>query len=276
MPHDGRAVQAEGFSPAMIDRFFRPFLGGIFFDRGLSVTSRLFTFVMRVLATGLNCLPAAGIGAVPKQLAAPLYRTRSIKVNSPVAAVSPETETGPACVTLADEARNRIVARKGVVIATDGPAASRLLAGTGIDLDADGSPGVGTACVYFSATKAPRTEPILYLDGDGGRLVNNCCFPSTVAPSYAPPGRTLVSASTIGTHDELSDEELAEVRRITHSMTHLASRMQSSCVLLCVLCGPTVCIPHAVYRVCVVQQCRPDGGVSRCSVAHGGVVHSDD
>ncbi len=67
-----RQAQDEGFSEAMIDRFFRPFLGGIFFDVGLSVTSRLFQFVMRMLATGSNCLPAAGIGAVADQLAARL------------------------------------------------------------------------------------------------------------------------------------------------------------------------------------------------------------
>lgn len=45
-------AQAEGFSEAIIDRFFRPFLGGIFFDRGLGTTSRLLKFVMRMLATG--------------------------------------------------------------------------------------------------------------------------------------------------------------------------------------------------------------------------------
>ena len=65
-------VQAEGFSDAIIDRFFRPFLGGIFFDRGLNATSRLFEFVMRCLATGQNCLPARGIGSVAEQLAAAL------------------------------------------------------------------------------------------------------------------------------------------------------------------------------------------------------------
>jgi hypothetical protein len=64
--------QAEGFSEAIISRFFTPFLGGIFFDRSLSVSSRLFEFVMRMLATGSNCLPAAGIGAVATQLAAKL------------------------------------------------------------------------------------------------------------------------------------------------------------------------------------------------------------
>jgi hypothetical protein len=50
-------------------------------------------------------------------------------------------------------------------------------------------PGVGTACVYFKAPRAPRSEPILYLNGTEAGLVNNCCFPSTVAPSYAPPGQ---------------------------------------------------------------------------------------
>ena len=62
-------MQEEGFSQDMIDRFFRPFLGGIFFDTDLNVTSRLLQFVMRMLATGQNCLPAQGIGAVSQQLA---------------------------------------------------------------------------------------------------------------------------------------------------------------------------------------------------------------
>lgn len=56
----------------MISRFFRPFLGGIFFDNDLKVTSRLFEFVMRMLALGRNSLPAEGIGAVSDQLAARL------------------------------------------------------------------------------------------------------------------------------------------------------------------------------------------------------------
>lgn len=42
----------------MVDRFFRPFLGGIFFDNALGTSSRLTSFVMRMLATGSNCLPA--------------------------------------------------------------------------------------------------------------------------------------------------------------------------------------------------------------------------
>ena len=39
------------------------------------------------------------------------------------------------------------------------------------------------------ARRPPRDENILYLAGERGRLVNNACFPSTIAPSYAPPGQ---------------------------------------------------------------------------------------
>lgn len=65
-------VQAEGFSDAMIKLFFRPFMGGIFFNRELTTSSRLLTFVLRTLALGSNSLPEKGIGAVPEQMAARL------------------------------------------------------------------------------------------------------------------------------------------------------------------------------------------------------------
>jgi hypothetical protein len=48
---------------------------------------------------------------------------------------------------------------------------------------------VGTCNLYFKAPAAPFPDNILYLNGTGQGLVNNCCFPSTVAPSYAPPGQ---------------------------------------------------------------------------------------
>ncbi len=67
---------------------------------------------------------------------------------------------------------------------------------------------MGTACLYFRAPQAPRDENILYLNGRPSGIVNNCCFPSTVAPSYAPAGQALVSASVLGTHDGMSDEQL--------------------------------------------------------------------
>ena len=71
---------------------------------------------------------------------------------------------------------------------------------------------VGTTCLYFAIDGAPPLPtPILYLDGskkpEGGALVNNCCFPSAVSPSYAPRGKSLASVSVVGVPD-LDDAEL--------------------------------------------------------------------
>lgn len=38
-------------------------------------------------------------------------------------------------------------------------------------------------------SKTPPHGNVLYLNGEGSGLVNNACFPSAVAPSYAPPGQ---------------------------------------------------------------------------------------
>ena len=70
--HALEALRAEGFSEAMIDRFFRPFLGGAFLERELSTSSRMFEFVYRMFAQGPATLPARGMGAIPEQLAADL------------------------------------------------------------------------------------------------------------------------------------------------------------------------------------------------------------
>jgi len=182
-------LQGLGFSDAMVDRFFRPFLGGIFFNRQLTVTSRLFMFVMRMLALGANCLPAAGIGAVAQQLAQGLPAD-AIRTGAPVASVVDGT------VTLKDG--SAVTAAKGVVVAVEGPEAARLLGEKLGAAPSKSGPGVGTVCLYFAAPKASSTEPILFLNGDGKGLVNNCVWLSNVAASYAPPGQALMSVSILG------------------------------------------------------------------------------
>lgn len=193
-------LQRFGFSAAMIERFFRPFLGGIFFNRELTVTSRLFMFVMRMLAIGSNCLPAAGIGAVATQLAERLPPA-AVRCGAPVASISHRT------VTLLDG--STVTASKGVVVAVEGPEAARLLGDKLGAAPSKPGPGVGTVCLYFAAPKATTTEPILFLNGDGPGLVNNCVWLSNVASTYAPPGQALLSVSVLGI-PEMSDDALVE------------------------------------------------------------------
>ena len=54
--------------------------------------------------------------------------------------------------------------------------------------------GVSRRCMPWvqcpcSAPRPPREENVLYLNGESSGLVNNACFPSTVAPSYASAGQ---------------------------------------------------------------------------------------
>eukprot|EP00899_Mesostigma_viride_P010315 jgi/Mesvir1/19285/Mv10360-RA.1 len=205
-------LQEIGFSDSMVERFFRPFLGGIFFDRKLRTTSRLFHFVIRMLATGDNCLPAQGIGAITQQIKGRLDAKR-VYLNTPAVTITGTETNGPATVTTRDG--TKFIARKGVIVAVESPVAKKLLGSrlppkSGITADP-----VGTVCMYFAAKQVPSTEPILYLNGEGDDdgLINNLCFPSTVSPAYAPQGQHLVSLSLIGNFTDLSDTQLeAKVR----------------------------------------------------------------
>jgi phytoene dehydrogenase-like protein len=189
------ALQEAGFSAAMIDSFFRPFLGGIFLDRELQTSSRMLRFVFRMFSTGLAALPAAGMQAIPKQLAAAIP-AESIRLNTRVVGV---TEDG---VSLADGSR---LEARSIVVATELSAAARLLG------DPAPAAGCGTTCLYFSTERPPVTHPILVLNGDGRGPINSLCVPTAVAPTYGPGGRSLVSISVIGTRPD-ADILLAEVR----------------------------------------------------------------
>ncbi len=65
------ALHSYGFSPAMRDRFLRPFLGGVFLDQSLSIPCRHFEFVWAAFSRGAIALPQRGMGAVAAQLAHP-------------------------------------------------------------------------------------------------------------------------------------------------------------------------------------------------------------
>ncbi len=169
-----------GFSETMIDQFFRPFLGGVLLDRSLGASSRAFEVYFRRFSRGDAAVPAAGMQAVPEQLADALA-PGTVRLSATVEAVSRHE------IWVGGES----VACRAVVVATDAAAAGRLL---GLDVP----PSKGTVQIAWAAEHAPTAEPVLMLDGDGVGPVNNVQVMSAVAPSYAPPGRALVTASVLG------------------------------------------------------------------------------
>ncbi len=178
-------LRQRGFSPTVVEQFFRPFLGGVFLDHELATSSRLFEFVFGMFASGDAALPAAGMQALPQQIASRLpagVLRLGIRV----------TSAGKGSVELASGERLRA---DRIVIATEAPAAALLT----------GSPSYGgsnrVACVYFAADRPPLEEPILLLNGEGRGPVNNVCVPSQVAPSYAPRGQSLISVTALRWND---------------------------------------------------------------------------
>jgi len=185
------ALHAEGFSERIIEQFFRPFLAGVLLDRGLRGSSRALNFLFRMFAEGDAALPAEGMGAIPAQLVARLA-PESLRKRTRVSHLD-----GSGVTT---EAGERIDA-SAVVVATEARAAAKLIPGLAVP---ESNPA---CCLQFDAPRAPAVGDYLALDGDGEGPVNELCVPSRVAPSYAPPGRALVSASVLAPI-ERDDERL--------------------------------------------------------------------
>ncbi len=177
-----RRLAEAGFSTDMIEGFFRPFLGGVFLDRDLETSSRMFDFVFRMFATGHTALPAEGMGALATQIVSRLEPS-TVRLNTAV------TRLCDGGIETADG--QRLTAR-AVVLATDFSTTARL---TGCSED---QAWHGTTCLYYAAERSPIPEPILILNGDGAGPVNSVAVLNEVAPTYAPPGKSLISVTVVG------------------------------------------------------------------------------
>lgn len=170
-----------GFSSKIIERFFRPFLGGIFLEDKLETSSRKFEFVLRMFSTGQAALPAAGMQAIPASMARRL-KGGVLRMNSKVEAIDPggvQLDSG-----------ERVSCHR-VVIATDLATRLRLLR------EPPTASAAAVTCLYYSAPSSPVKGPWLVLNGDGAGPINNLCVPTEVHPTYAPSGTSLVSVTVI-------------------------------------------------------------------------------
>jgi hypothetical protein len=143
------ALADAGFSDTIIERFFRPLVGGIQLDPDLTDSRRMFDIIFRMLADGDSAVPAAGMQAIPQQLADRLP-PGTIHLDSPV------TATTATSITV----RGEHIAAAAVVVATEGPIAAALL-----DLAPVESKSVGA--VYFAAPEPPVADKLVVLDGSG-------------------------------------------------------------------------------------------------------------
>lgn len=202
---DDISTEAElkriGFGTGFIERFARPFWGGIMLDPALTTSARLFRFTTKMFLQGHAALPAAGIRAMPAQLLVRLPHG-AVHLNRSVQEIVIEDGIATG-VRVADEQ----LSAAAVVIATDPPAARRL---TGLTAFPSEDDGAGSTTVYLAGSREPPTGARLVLDGTGSLAVNHLAPLSAVAPSYAPPGQHLVAAVVLGEAQAVPDDLLGE------------------------------------------------------------------
>jgi len=171
-----------GFSRAMIDKFFKPFMTGICLDPQIRVTSRFLLFVLRMFAQGDAAIPALGMGEIPRQLAASIPKEH-ILCNTRVRTLEGKN------ILLEDYTT---ITARAVIVATSGPEAGRLLQKPFT------SQSCSELCFYYSTDRPPVKEPFLILNGQGDGVINSVNFPSMVAKEYAPEGKVLISVVVPG------------------------------------------------------------------------------
>ncbi len=197
-------LAAAGVRGPLLDRVLRPFLSGVLGEAELTTSAAYVRLVWRAFALGTIAVPAAGMGALPAQLAAGLP-DGVLRLGRRVDAV----RSGAVRVD-GDE-----LASRAVLVATDPLTAADLLPGVA-------APRMyALTTLYHVAPAPPAASPTLHLDGTGGPLANTVVL-TEAAPGYSPDGdrRALVSSSFLGTADRLSQpEERRELARINGGET---------------------------------------------------------
>jgi len=175
------------------ERVLAPFLAGVLFDDTGTTSRRFVELLLRSFVRGTPSVPAAGMGAIPRQLATGV----DVRLHTPVRAVAPTSATTDDGITWTARA---------VVVATEAPAAARLLPRLDV-------PAMRSGTTWWHLADAPGValhhgRPILLVDPDRRGPVVNTVVVSNAAPSYGHGGRALVASTALGT-----DVDEADVRR---------------------------------------------------------------
>ncbi len=192
--HD--ALRAAGFSSNMIERFFRPLVGGIQLDPSLSASRRMFDVIFKALGSGSAGVPARGMQQISHQLRLQIPHD-AVTLSTPVAAVHTDG------VTTVHGAKVRA---QSVVIATDGPSASTLAGIAPVE-------SRSVSCIYFAAPNAPFDHKYIVLNGTGVGPALNIAVMSNVSPHYAPAGAHLIAAAVPQSLDDSLETQVRQQLR---------------------------------------------------------------
>lgn len=193
--------QEYGFDQELIRSFFQPFYSGIFLEKELRTSRRMFDFVFKMFAEGSVAVPNAGMEAIPRQLAGNLpgdaiqtnCRVERIEGNKAIASDGSSFEG------------------KAILLATEATGLIRDYASKSKEAYKS------TAHLHFTALDSPIRKPLIALNTLPDGLVNSVVVMSQVAPGYAPEGQHLISVSIVGKTEAkgaaLAGQVKAELKR---------------------------------------------------------------
>jgi phytoene dehydrogenase-like protein len=179
-------LRRHGLEGAVLERFLRPFFAGVFLDNDLGTDASVLRSDIRNFALGRALLPAEGMGEIPRQMASRLPSERQ-RYGSRVESL---VRQGVRVVAVVLESGEKIGC-DALVIATEEPATRRLL-GMG-----EGRTWQSVSTFYFTGEKPLYEGGYLVLPAGRDRLVRHFCDLTNVAPSYAPAGRRLLTATVL-------------------------------------------------------------------------------
>jgi hypothetical protein len=180
-----------GFSERMITVFFKPFLGGIFLEKELTTSSRMFNFVFKMFGEGEALLPEDGIQAIPNQLAKDL-KANELFLNTRVAHINKDE------ITLED--------------GTTFKANDILIATNELNLPSFKIKQSGqhrkVLNLYFKTKTKPFNEALIGLVAKPNCLVNNVAVLNNICDNFSTSDHYLVSISIIEYNFNISLDDI--------------------------------------------------------------------
>ena len=183
------ALSRRGINGRLRSSVVEPFLAGVLAEDGQESSRRFVDLLVRSFVRGTPSLPAAGIQAMPDQLAAALP-AGCIHVG-----VRVKTVRGTSVSTNAG-----VVSSSAVVVATDPRTAVRLAGLSTVVMR-------GLTTFYHLADQPFTDSRMLHVDGDRRGPVINSAVVSNIAPSYAGGRGTLVASTVLGVRADPQTEQ---------------------------------------------------------------------
>ena len=189
-----------GFSPKIIERFFKPFFAGIFLESSIQTSSRMFEFVYKMFGEGYATIPKLGIGEISKQLKNKLHHTEFI-FNCEVKDI-----TNDKILMVSGEN----LPHDGIIIATNSTSIIRSHKGSDMKWKA-------CMCLYFEVDQTNIPTNTIALIADSGNYANNL-----YAYTDVKTGNTILSVTTLEhmnkTDAEITEKIIAEVKKYTGAL----------------------------------------------------------